>query len=726
MAAVSLLCPGTNCQRVAPARRAALLIDAEAYFSAFARAALRARRSIVIVGWDFHSATRLHLGRPHVPDVLGDFLNFLVERSRTLEVYILTWDYPLVFARGRESAPVYKLGWHPHRRVHFRYDDRCPAGAALHQKIVVIDGAVAFCGGIDLTCARWDTSEHRACDARRRNDKESQCYPPYHDVMLTVDAGAARALHDLVSERWANASGQALPAPDPCADPWPVGVMPSFTDVDVGVARTVPPLEGAPPVAEIRHLYLDLIASARRSIYIENQYFTARELGEALARRLEEPNGPEVVVVLRHFESGLVEAPAMGAMRSALLRKLHAADRYSRFRAYYPGVPGLPAQQCCDLHSKLMIVDEQWLLVGSANFANRSMSIDTECNLLVQPRDERRNSRAIAACRDRLLGEHLDVPAGRVQRAIEEHGSMGAAVDALRRPSTRTLEPFEKLDEPSPTLVAVASVADPERAWQLESAPAEPMGLLAPTSGVSLIAIAAAVTTLAACLVLFWHYGPAAVLTDALPTVQLARSVAQERWVPLLIVAAYTPAAIVLFPRPLITLFAVVALGAGWGFACAFAGVMISAAVTFALGRRLDRSLVRRLAGRRLGQVSRFLYQRGTLAMAAVRLVPLAPFAVINVVAGAMGVRAGAFLAGTALGLLPGTLVATLFGDELRRGLHDPHSINVALCAAAVAALVTAGWLVRRWFVTARQRTANLPACGKGTGAHGRVAAAAR
>ena len=84
MAAVSVLRPGTNCQRVARAGRAALLIDAEAYFGAFARAALRAQRSIVIVGWDFHSATRLHLGRPHVPDVLGEFLNFLVQRRSTL------------------------------------------------------------------------------------------------------------------------------------------------------------------------------------------------------------------------------------------------------------------------------------------------------------------------------------------------------------------------------------------------------------------------------------------------------------------------------------------------------------------------------------------------------------------------------------------------------------------------------------------------------------------
>jgi phospholipase D1/2 len=133
--------------------------------------------------------------------------------------------------------------------------------------------------------------------------------------------------------------------------------------------------------------------------------------------------------------------------------------------------------------------------------------------------------------------------------------------------------------------------------------------------------------------------------------------------------------------------------------------VMIAAAVTYLIGRRLDRSLVRRLAGRRLGRVSRFLYRRGTLAIAAVRLVPLAPFAVVNVVAGAMGIREGRFLAGTALGLLPGALVTTLFGTELMRGLRDPHSVDVGLCAAAAATLVAAVWVVSLWLSDARLAT---------------------
>jgi phospholipase D1/2 len=700
----TLFRPGHNCQRVAHARRAALLIDAEAYFKAFAEAALRARRSIVIVGWDFHSGTRLHLGKRGVPDGLGDFLNFLVLGRRRLKVYILTWDYPLVFARGRESPPVYHLGWHPHRRVAFRYDDRCPVGAALHQKLVVIDGAMAFCGGIDLTCGRWDTCAHRAQDSRRRNRGESASYPPFHDAMLAVDADAARALQDLVSERWTNATGHELPATDSRADPWPVELTPDFINVEVGIARTVPAVDREAAVAEVRNLYLSMIAAARRYIYIENQYFTARELGEALAARLAEPDGPEVVVVARRSAEGLLEAPTMGTLRTVLLRRLGDADRYGRFRAYFPCLPDLPAEQCCDLHTKLMIVDDGWLRVGSANFANRSMGVDTECDLAIEARGELHTARAIAAARNRLLGEHLGVPESSVYDAIARSGSICRAVDSLLGGGERTLQPFGDLPEPPAALVAVAAVADPERvapAGQMAS----PDTTVSFTTGVSLTLVTAAVATLATGLALFWNYGPAAALTDAHRAMSLARSVAESPWIPLLVAVAYTPAAFVLFPRPLITLFAIVALGPWPGFLCAFAGVMIAAAVTYLIGRRLDRSLVRRLAGRRLGRVSRFLYRRGTLAIAAVRLVPLAPFAVVNVVAGAMGIREGRFLAGTALGLLPGALVTTLFGTELMRGLRDPHSVDVGLCAAAAATLVAAVWVVSLWLSDARLAT---------------------
>ena len=164
--------PGRNCWRVEHARRAAFIVDADDYFKAFVEAARQAQRSILITGWDFHSRTRLLCADGRRCELeLGEFLNDLVRRRRELQIHILIWDYPMIFGLDREWAPIYGLGWKPHRRMHFRYDNTHPIGGSHHQKIVVIDDAVAFNGGIDLTCRRWDTCEHAPDERAARRAK---------------------------------------------------------------------------------------------------------------------------------------------------------------------------------------------------------------------------------------------------------------------------------------------------------------------------------------------------------------------------------------------------------------------------------------------------------------------------------------------------------------------------------------------------------------------------
>src|SRR5690606_27498594 len=152
---------------------------------------------------DFNSRTRLHFdpaGKNDPPALLGDFLNYLVRRRRGLAIRILNWDYPMAFGTDRELRPLYGFGWSPARRVHLRYDDTHPFAGSHHQKVVVIDDAVAFIGGIDLTLKRWDTTEHRTRDSRRTVD--GMDYPPVHDLMMAVDGDAARALGNIVRARW--------------------------------------------------------------------------------------------------------------------------------------------------------------------------------------------------------------------------------------------------------------------------------------------------------------------------------------------------------------------------------------------------------------------------------------------------------------------------------------------------------------------------------------------
>ncbi len=206
--------------------RLALLVDGESYFKAFAAAAERARSSILILAWDFDGRTCLNCGAENgdEPLLVGDFLNSLARRHGRLDVRVLIWDYPMMFDTERELPPVYGLSWKPHRRVRVRYDNTHPVAGSHHQKVVVIDDRLAFCGGLDLTSRRWDTCDHKPGDERRKADDTP--YPPFHDLMMMVDGEAARALEALARERWRFATGRGLKPARPGPDPWPPDVEP--------------------------------------------------------------------------------------------------------------------------------------------------------------------------------------------------------------------------------------------------------------------------------------------------------------------------------------------------------------------------------------------------------------------------------------------------------------------------------------------------------------------
>lgn len=176
----SLLVAGRNCWRIEPAHRLAFLIDAAAYFAAVRSAIAQAKRTVFILGWDFDSRIRLVPGaRDGYPEHLGGFLKEVVRRQRNLHMYVLSWDFAIVFVKDREWMPLYKLGWrtHPRPRLSFRLDDKHPLGGSHHQKVVVVDDAVAFVGGIDLTHGRWDTAEHRRDEPNRLDAQGRQSRP---------------------------------------------------------------------------------------------------------------------------------------------------------------------------------------------------------------------------------------------------------------------------------------------------------------------------------------------------------------------------------------------------------------------------------------------------------------------------------------------------------------------------------------------------------------------
>jgi phospholipase D1/2 len=266
-----------------------------------------------------------------------------------------------------------------------------------------------------------------------------------------------------------------LRVPEPPGDLWPDRIEPMLRDVEVAIARTAPAYKGRPQIDEIERLCLAAIAAAREVIYIESQYFASVKVRDALAERLSEAGGPEVVIVNPLSAEGWLEEEAMGSARSTALRRMYAADRHDRFRIYHPvNEAGEPIY----VHAKVLAIDDRLLRVGSSNINNRSMGFDTECDLAIeavpgQP-DEGRVRAAVTAVRDGLLAEHLGVTPETWADALQQQGSLAGAIEALRRSGERsggrTLRPLER-DEinTAEAFLVEAELLDPERPGKAET-----------------------------------------------------------------------------------------------------------------------------------------------------------------------------------------------------------------------------------------------------------------
>ena len=422
-----------------------MIVDADEYFR-FARAAmLKARKRLLLIGWDFDA--RIDLDRRATshegPTTIGDFVYWLVERNPELEVYLLRWDLGAVNTLFRGTTIFTVLKWMRHPRIQVKLDGAHPPTASHHQKIVVLDDSLAFCGGIDMTEERWDTRAHIDSDPDRRQ-MNGDLAGPWHDATTALEGPVAAALGELACDRWERAGGGRLPAVSSETDCWPEALPVQFRNVDVAIARTAPEVDDYPAVREIERLYLDLIARAERFIYLENQYFASHLIARALAARLAEEQGPEVVVVNPREAKGWLEPLLMDTTRARLREALRPRDPHGRLRIYYPVTArGVPIY----VHAKIMIVDDLVLRVGSSNLNSRSMRLDTECDVVIATTLAPNAScgETIRAFRDGLLAEHLGVGAEVVQAKIAECRSLIAAIEGLRG-HAKTLCPYETPD----------------------------------------------------------------------------------------------------------------------------------------------------------------------------------------------------------------------------------------------------------------------------------------
>lgn len=475
-----LLVAGQNCWRIADCDRLAFLVDGQAYFDAIVSAFRKAERRIVIVGWDFDSRIPL---RPQAEGaarcVLGDFLRGLVEARPELEICTLIWWGSLFYGSNADVPLSFGTSWWEHPRIRSRLDDYHPIGACLHDKIVCIDDKIAFLGGMDLTQGRWDTNDHTADDPRRTN-AAGEPYVPVHDIQAVIDGDAAAAVAEFVAARWRRLTAEDLEPITTSGDPWPDNVKPVIRGHRVSFARTQPAYEDQEEIREVESLNLAFLGAAERFIYLETQYFAAPQVTEVLIKHLERPDGPEIVIVATLESTGWVEDMVMSENRDRQFAALRQADRYGRLRTFFLANRVDPL---CEIkvHSKLAIVDDRILRVGSSNFNSRSLGYDSEFDLVIEAETPAAR-RAIAELRNRLFAEHMAVTVHRVAAAIRRRGSLIGAIEALNT-HPRRLVSFPAQPVPETIELATGSaIVDPPKTidmqylWEVITSSSPPNG----------------------------------------------------------------------------------------------------------------------------------------------------------------------------------------------------------------------------------------------------------
>jgi len=604
--------------------------------------------------------------------------------------------------------PAVKLGWRTHRRLAFCMDSAHPAGSCHHQKIVVIDDALAFVGGLDLTRSRWDTPDHRPDDPHRRDPDGSQ-YAAFHDVQAMVDGEVARALAELCRERWRKATGQRPEtAPDRMCDPtiptlWPAEVPVDVADVRIGIARTMPEYLDQPACHELLSLHQDIIRQSRHYLYIENQYFTSGILGDELAARLSHSDSPDVLIVSPRKQSGWLEEATMGVLRSRLHAQLGSINGAGRYRLMCPHVPG-SSEHCLNVHSKVLVMDGRLLMIGSANLSNRSMTCDTECGLCLEisgTSEERSRIRdAILLMQARLLAEHLGHPMDKVLKLFNSRTNGGRffhRIDALNT-GERHLMAFDPTARPElDAMIPRHALFDPERPIAPEALLAE---LLPPDAHAPLHRRLWALMLVAGLLIalaLAWRYSPLREYLNLREMLSLAESMRDLPFTGVLVILAYVIGSLLMVPVTLMIAATGLVFGVLPGAPYALLGSLLGALAGFGLGKWLGHEAVARLTGPRVNRLSQRIARRGVIAVAVVRLLPLAPFGVINLIAGTSHIRLRDYVLGTVLGLLPGVLLTTVFAHHLLMAIRHPSEQTLGVLLIVVLLLTGFAILLRQW-----------------------------
>lgn len=738
-----------NCYRIAPSDRIDVIIDAALFYKAVYQTILKAQKTLLFSGWQFDSRVSLLRGKEaeaaEYPVEFLPLLQRVASERPELQIYILAWDHSIVFATEREWWQGYRFHQGP-EQIHFYFDSVHPTGGSHHQKIVVADGVVGFCGGLDICGDRWDTPQHRRRNPLRKNSDGTR-YDLFHDVQVAVQGPAVAVLEEIFCERWAAATGEKLTLPEDRREnqsdrPWDLPHSVRLPGMPVGISRTVPTgcCGRSRPVQEIALFYLDAIAAAEERIFIENQYFTSRTIFEALVRRMREKGRPriEVIIILPHRPQNWKEQLAIGFEQRRMLGRLEAVANETgcKIGVYTPikkAEGELPAKSIY-VHSKVLIVDDRLLSIGSANTTNRSLGLDTECNINLEAEDEEQRG-WIARTGHTLLAEHLDRPVETVAARFKGNKEWVAPLDAAcREGSSGRLHRLSEVDTESwiEEVLPGGIYFDPESPLQAESffeemlwvdddeetaegedegRPGRPPTAMPKPQAGSRLPFKTRIAGKAALLITLPLIGLALFLylrprqDEVLLWLNFLAEVRASRWTIPLFLTGMVSASLISFPILFFLMLGGILFGPLWGTVWSWTGAIAGATASYLVGHAFGEPMIKRWGGKKIEAANKWLEKKGFWAILTLRIVGIFPFTVVNFCAGASRIPIAHYLSATALGMLPGTLLISYFADALLEGtVHFPSKKLQVLSVFPILLLWILLSLLKKWWVRRQER----------------------
>lgn len=215
-----------------------------------------------------------------------------------------------------------------------------------------------------------------------------------------------------------------------------------------------------------------------------------------------------------------------------------------------------------------------------------------------------------------------------------------------------------------------------------------------------LLLTALAAVLLLVCVAGTWRFTALHEIASVERVAQWLGNFRTEPWAPLVIVLVYVAANTVLFPNTILNAATILSLGTLWGLPTALTGSVVAAMIAYALGRRYGQERLRNLDSKTVERLAGRFRAAGPLQIAMLRLLPIAPYGVVNLVAGVVRVHPFSFALGTVLGLLPGNLLVTAFGHQLRSVLRDPSRGQIAIMGVVVATAAFGIWWTHRQAVS--------------------------